>query len=270
MATNGGAVQVNKVVRYESGNSDSVQVEEGGVQTKHAAGNTDCAQVEVHSPAKNRTGARSDGRGSRGSRGSQRRSMLLFERASGSWWNPKFDSRVLEKALLHHYFPHTRRRFQYALLYVLLAGLGWVLFFSGARPSSHWWVFMVGALAMAAVTALVLVFTRRPAYERHVLPTSLTLSLLLCGLLLATFAVEKPDVSLVGTFGACLEVVLLMYTFIPMPLFVCVPLGLLLSLTYEGLVVWSHSRMGDASLVVGKVLMILFIFCSCFVLFCFV
>ncbi|KAL8623545.1 hypothetical protein ACOMHN_051155 [Nucella lapillus] len=227
MASPGGGK--NSVVQYEGTNADAVH-------------------VELKSPAKNRAKGRTVGR-------RRRRALVLFDRASGSWWNPKFDSPILEKELLRHYFPHTRRRFQYALVYIILACVAWAVFFGAAQLSAAWPYFLVGALGLAAISALILLFSRFEAYERLTLPTSLVLSFLLCSLLLASFAFKQPDVSPVGTFSGSVEILLLFYTFIPMPLFVSVPLGVVFSVAYEALVAYRFEEMRSSYFIISKMLL---------------
>ena len=215
---------------------------------RYDGANADTVHVELQSPAKNRAKGKTVGQ-------NKRRTLVLFERASGSWWNPKFDSPILEKELQRHYFPHTRRRFQYALIYIIMACVAWAAFFGGTKLSLRWLYFLGGALVLAAIAVLILVFTRFAVYERFVLPTSLFLSFLLCGLLLASFTFEEPDVSPVGTFAGSLEVLLLFYTFIPMPLFVSVPMGVVYSIAYEVLVAYRYDKMKGTEFIVSKVLL---------------
>ncbi|KAK7096830.1 hypothetical protein V1264_003886 [Littorina saxatilis] len=228
MASNGGSGE-NSVVRYDGTNAESVH-------------------VELQSPAKNRAKGTTVGQGKRGS-------LVLFDRASGSWWNPKFDSPILEVELRERYFPYTRRRFQYALIYVMLACVCWSIFFGCAQLSSRWLYFLVGALILAVVAFILFIFTHFKVYQKFVLPTSLILSFLLCGLLLSSFTFDESDVSPVGTFAGSLEIVLLFYTFIPMPLFISVPMGALFSITYEGLVAYRYDQMKNIEFVVGKLLL---------------
>jgi adenylate cyclase 9 len=231
MASNGGNVELNSVVRYD-GNT-----------------NPESVHVEVHSPAKNRAKGTPVGQ-------PKRRSVQLFERASGSWWNPKFDSSILEKELQRQYFPHTRRRFQYALVYIIVASIAWAIFFGGASITRNWFYFLTGSLILTVISALILLFTRFQAYQRYMLPTSLLVSFLLGGLLLASYSFERPDVSLVGTFAGSIEILLLFYTFIPMPLTVAAPLGILYSVAYEVLVAYCFTTtMFSVEYVVSKVLL---------------
>ncbi|XP_076468117.1 adenylate cyclase type 9-like [Babylonia areolata] len=223
-------------------------VEENSVVRFDGGANADSVHVEIKSPAKNRAKGKTVGH-------RKRRGLVLFERASGRWWNPEFDSPTLEKELLRHYFPHTRRRFQYALVYIILACVAWAVFFGGAQLSSGWLYFMIGSLALAGISALILIFTRFEAYERFILPTSLILSFLLAGLLLSSFSFDESDISPVGTFAGSFEVLLLFYTFIPMPLYVSVPLGVMYSIAYEGLVAYRYEEMRGAHFIISKMLL---------------
>ncbi|PVD34887.1 hypothetical protein C0Q70_06168 [Pomacea canaliculata] len=203
-------------------------------------------QIEVRSPAKNR--AKSTALGP-----AKSKNVMLFERASGSWWNPKFDSPTLEKELFRQYFPHYRRRFQHALIYIIVACIAWSIFF-GCVQLDKWPHFLAGAIVLAVVCVLILVLTRFKLYERFHLQTSIILSLLLVGPLLATFAFDNPNISLIGTFAASLEVLLLLYTFIPLPLLVSVSVGFLYSIAYEWLVAVRYSEMQAIYFIASKAL----------------
>lgn len=234
MATNGGNVELNSIVHYDgSTNPESIH-------------------VEVQSPAKNRAKGTTVGHDT-----NKRHSLQIFERASGSWWNPKFDSAILETELQRQYFPHIRRRFQYVLVYIIVACTAWAIFFGGAKITDNWYYYLAGSLALALISALILLFTQFKIYQHKVLLllTSLLVSLLLSGLLLASFAFEQPDVSLVGTFAGSIEILLLFYTFIPMPLTVSVPLGFGYSIAYEVLVVYRFACMFTVQFVIGKALL---------------
>ncbi|XP_002735526.1 adenylate cyclase type 9-like [Saccoglossus kowalevskii] len=160
----------------------------------------------------------------------------LFERSSGSWMNPRFDSTILEKQLVRSYFPQNKRRFQYALLYIIVSCVAWSIFFA-VLMRDHWLAFVIGSVAVLIFCISLLFFTCSRFYTCHtMLVTSLVLSIVLCTLTLATVAYydyPKSPVSNVGMFAICVEILLMMYTVIPMPLLVAVVLGALYSILYE-------------------------------------
>ena len=190
-------------------------------------GESDNVKIDISSPAKNRfKGTPLSGRAKRGPL------PILFERESGSWWNPRFDTNALEEEHLKHTFAQTQRRFQYALFYVIFACAVWTIFFA-ARMQPNWIPFVVGCIVLLFVSVVVLIFTYTRYYQRYFLASSIFLSLILCAAALASFASAHPVMSAVGTFAGSIEILLMMYTVIPMPLYVCVLIGAGYSVVFE-------------------------------------
>nr|XP_056722228.1 adenylate cyclase type 9 [Euleptes europaea] len=224
----------------------------GGDSVAAAAGAAGRGSVAFPGPGGG-GGARRGRRGGRGRGGLPQ----LFERASGRWWSPQFDSRALEAACRERCFPQARRRFRYALSYAGAAGLLWAAYV-GARlgPGGAAAVAgpALGALA-AALAAFLFTFTR--AYARHHGAASLALTLLLFALTLAphlpvpsgdpprnaTATAPAPAAaaaagclfSPVGSFSMCVAALLLLYTVLHLPLYLSLALGLGYSALFETL-----------------------------------
>lgn len=200
------------------------------VQYKPRAGSdVEAGQVKVNSPS--RAG---QAKGSVDETAERRPSRIpiLFERAARSWWNPKFDSVILEEEFQMRSFPQVRRRFQYALAYIIFACILWCIFFA-LMQQQHWIAFVAGSGTLFLICVIVLVFTFFSAYQRYQLPTSVLLSLALCSFCLMTFIYDDPDLSAVGIFTGTIEIIIMIYTVIPLPLFLSVTLGLLYSIVLE-------------------------------------
>ncbi|XP_007937769.1 adenylate cyclase type 9 [Orycteropus afer afer] len=186
-------------------------------------------------------------------RGRRRKKLpQLFERASGRWWDPKFDSVNLEEACMERCFPQTRRRFRYALFYVGFACLLWSVYFA-VHMRARLLVLAAPALCFLVVCAgfYLLTFTR--LYARHYVCTALVLALLVFALTLAvqvqvvtplsgrtgssnhTPAARPPAscLSRVGSFSMCIEVLLLLYTVTHLPLYLSLFLGVAYSVLFE-------------------------------------
>ncbi|XP_050417367.1 adenylate cyclase type 9 isoform X2 [Patella vulgata] len=204
-------------------------------------------QVDIKSPAKNRYT-------SSPLHPNKRKGPVLFERASGSWWNPKFDSSILEEYLWQCYFPQTQRRFQYVLLYIVVACAAWCIFF-GLMRENNWIVYVSGAAVLALISILTLVFTKTGKYPLMYIPTSVVYTVVLGLLLLVGFLFNPADLSTVGSFCASVEILLLVYTFIPMPLFVAVLIGGGYSIIYEVLTALGHPIMNRYDFIIGKILL---------------
>jgi len=186
------------------------------------------------------------------------RCPILFERSARNWWNPQFDGDVLETQHQTTSFPQTRRRFRYALDYVVISCAAWLTQFA-ILQGPHWPAFVGVAAGLLAVAVLVYVFTYTSSYRRFVLPISLAVTVALCVCDLVTFAAKpevpsQTDLSAVGTFVWSIEIILLMYTLIPMPLYVCVVVGALYSVIFE-VVAGSVGDMATASYIAGRALL---------------
>ncbi|CAB4061909.1 ADCY9 [Lepeophtheirus salmonis] len=113
---------------------------------------------------------------------------LLFERSSKTWWNPSFDSDILEDTFRRSTLTRTTRLFQLGLIYVLISSTALAIYYS---------------------------ICQNPTLFIPYLGT---------------------DLSQVGSFALYLEVLLLLYGIIPLPLYVNVLLGIIHSVLYEILV----------------------------------
>ncbi|XP_027510664.1 adenylate cyclase type 9 isoform X2 [Corapipo altera] len=238
-----------------SGDSNSVTVKINPKQHQGCSSSKHCKYSISSSCSSGESGGtrRAGGAGGSGS-GLRRPKKLpqLFERASSKWWNPKFDSNNLEEACMERCFPQTQRRFRYALFYIGVACLLWGIYF-GVHMREKQIVFMVPALCFLLVCVAFFVFTFTKTYARHYVWTSLILTLLVFALTLAPqFQALKPVsgsgdmsnrtppadptdtcLSQVGSFSMCIEVLLLLYTVMHLPLYLSLFLGLSYSVLFE-------------------------------------
>ncbi|XP_048176526.1 adenylate cyclase type 9 isoform X1 [Corvus hawaiiensis] len=238
-----------------SGDSNSVTVKINPKQHQGCTSSKHCKYSISSSCSSGESGGtrRAGGAGGSGS-GLRRQKKLpqLFERASSKWWNPKFDSNNLEEACMERCFPQTQRRFRYALFYISVACLLWGIYF-GIHMREKQIVFMVPALCFLLVCVAFFVFTFTKTYARHYVWTSLILTLLVFALTLAPqFQAVKPVsgsgdmsnrtlpadptdtcLSQVGSFSMCIEVLLLLYTVMHLPLYLSLFLGLSYSVLFE-------------------------------------
>ncbi|NXF10345.1 ADCY9 cyclase, partial [Smithornis capensis] len=238
-----------------SGDSNSVTVKINPKQHQGCSSSKHCKYSISSSCSSGESGGtrRAGGAGGGGS-GLRRQKKLpqLFERASSKWWNPKFDSNNLEEACMERCFPQTQRRFRYALFYIGVACLLWGIYF-GIHMREKQIVFMVPALCFLLVCVGFFVFTFTKTYARHYVWTSLILTLLVFALTLAPqFQALKPVsgsgdmsnrtppadpsdtcLSQVGSFSMCIEVLLLLYTVMHLPLYLSLFLGLSYSVLFE-------------------------------------
>ncbi|KAG8433242.1 hypothetical protein GDO86_017502 [Hymenochirus boettgeri] len=192
--------------------------------------------------------------GGSGSARKQKKLPQLFERSTSKWWNPKFDSNNLEEACVERCFPQTQRRFRYALMYLSVAGLLWSIYF-GIHMKTRLVGHLVPTLCFLLVCLGFFGFTFTKPYSRHCTAVSLLVTLLVFALTLASqFQVLSPLIgsgsvsnmtsfsapessysclSQVGSFSICVEVLLLLYTVMHLPLYLSACLGMTYSILFE-------------------------------------
>ncbi|XP_023236704.1 adenylate cyclase type 9-like [Centruroides sculpturatus] len=168
---------------------------------------------------------------------------ILFERASKSWWNPKFDSSILEEQYHKSTFPQICQRFQYALVYLFLISVSYCIYFA-CMAKSYWIYFVIGSFSLMCYTIAVLLFTYTSYYQNFYIPISLCTTIILCTLSLLIFIVyvnnhaefssnDSTDISSVGLFCMCIVILLTLYTVIPLPLYICILIGGSYSIIFE-------------------------------------
>ncbi|XP_018393486.1 PREDICTED: adenylate cyclase type 9 [Cyphomyrmex costatus] len=170
-----------------------------------------------------------------------------FERAAPrSWWNPRFDSEILEEQFKRSAFPQIRLRFRYALTYILLVSLSWLTYFViiGLENDTSTWAAIAGVFGIVGIIiSAVLYLTHTDYYKCYVLPISLGVATTLCFLSLLFLALVPPHVdglTLVGHFALCSEILLVIYTVLPMPLYACVGISTLYSFMFEFLTAYLY------------------------------
>ncbi|CAL7940653.1 unnamed protein product [Xylocopa violacea] len=166
-----------------------------------------------------------------------------FERAAArSWWNPRFDSEILEEQFKRSAFPQIR----YALTYILLVSLTWLTYFIiiGVEYNTTTWPAIVAVFTtVGAMVSAVLYLTHTDHYKNYVLPISLGVAAMLCTLSLLFLTIVPPYIdglTLVGHFTLCSEILLLIYTVLPMPLYACVGISAIYSFLFEFLTAYLY------------------------------
>nr|XP_019957386.1 PREDICTED: adenylate cyclase type 9-like [Paralichthys olivaceus] len=208
----------------------------------------------------------------------------LFERSAGHFWDPKFDSSILEEACRERCFPQTQRRFRYVLLYLIAVGCLWGLYFAANPSRCDRTVFLLPTASFLLFCLLLFLLTFTKLYSRCYNQASLLLIVVTFILTLApqiqtsgfrdpetptpTLDLEEfsgmgptynlshdklvggdtwsPCLSPVGTFSLCIEVLLLLYSVLHVRLYASVLLGLFYSVFFESLG-WLHLTQAGAN-----------------------
>lgn len=107
----------------------------------------------------------------------------------------------------------------------------------GIENDTSIWAAIAGVFGIvAAMVSAVLYLTYTDYYRSYVLTTSLGVASTLCFLSLLFLAMVPPHMdglTLVGHFALCSEILLIIYTVLPMPLYACVGISTLYSLMFE-------------------------------------
>nr|XP_061805596.1 adenylate cyclase type 9-like [Nerophis lumbriciformis] len=209
---------------------------------------------------------------------SQKRLPQLFERSAGHFWDPKFDSSILEEACRERSFPQIQRRFRYVLFYLSAAALLWGFYFAANPSRCNKIVFLIPTMSFLLFCFLLFLLTLTKLYSHCYNQASLLLIVVTFMLTLApqiqTSSFRDPEtdlldvdnfssstqnlsylksvegstcVSAVGTFSLCIEVLLLLYSVLHVRLFASVLLGLLYSVCFE-ILGWFHLTQTEGGL----------------------
>ncbi|XP_026181640.1 adenylate cyclase type 9 isoform X2 [Mastacembelus armatus] len=203
----------------------------------------------------------------------QKKMPQLFERSAGHFWDPKFDSSILEEACRERCFPQTQRRFRYVLFYLVAAGFLWGFYFAANPSRCDRTAFLLPTASFLLFCLLLFLLTFTKLYSCCYNQASLLLIVVTFTLTLApqiqTSGFRDPDaptpaldveelsgmgptynlsydklvggnswspcLSPVGTFSLCIEVLLLLYSVLHVRLYASVLLGILYSVCFESL-----------------------------------
>ncbi|XP_049545320.1 adenylate cyclase type 9 [Anopheles darlingi] len=177
---------------------------------------------------------------------------VAFERAAPrSWLDPRFDSPVLEGQYQASVFPQLRLKFRFALFYILLCSLVWLLYFllDGGPTTYTPLTVSIGLIFVFALLGLWV--TGTDIYRAYTNLLSGCCAILLCMFSLALLLLTREALSPLGHFSICIEIVMLVYTIIPLPLWLCCTISVLYSVCFEVLSFLQQTRFDYNSRPVG-------------------
>lgn len=122
------------------------------------------------------------------------------------------------------------------MLYVFIVSLLWSVFLTvkAVQDEENTDSFTAATIfgSFSLFTLFILLFTKSNLYKRFHFPVSIMTAIVMFALSLmsvGTVSVLTP----VGDFSLCIEILMIIYTVIPLPLYVCVILGILYSILFE-------------------------------------
>ncbi|XP_043188904.1 adenylate cyclase type 9-like [Amphibalanus amphitrite] len=167
-----------------------------------------------------------------------RRLPPLFERAAHSWWEPRFDSDILEGQYRVTTFLRIKRRLQIGVAFALLAAVVWCAYVAVFRDL----VLLSLLLVLGALPLLVVFVISETSYlEHHLVGVSAAaaVGLSLLSLLPAVAQLEVfpggHSVTELPLFTWAVVTVTMVYTMLPLPLYVSALMAGAYSVTLEAL-----------------------------------
>ncbi len=163
-----------------------------------------------------------------------------FERASPRWWNPRFDSDILEGQYRLTSFPQRRLRFRYGLVYLFIITIMWTTYF-GLTANEARTALTITGLLLSLIWFFMFFFTKTVHYARFTHSLSYGLCAILCSSTLSIFWIYQPgeelieEVTTVGSFSIGVVTLLVIYTVVPLPLPSCVFICCAYSVMFESL-----------------------------------
>ena len=152
---------------------------------------------------------------------------------------------------------------RYALGYMLLISSSWLIYFlvTGVISETDHWptlCMVLGALMLSVTIVLFITYT--DIYNNHMLLISLIVAFVLC-IISLSFIVLVPvktditsDISPVGHFSICIEILMVIYTLIPLKLYMSIVIGLFYSSAFEILTVSLQKEPFDAATITVRLL----------------
>nr|XP_039265323.1 adenylate cyclase type 9-like isoform X1 [Styela clava] len=158
----------------------------------------------------------------------------LFERSSKKWWNPQMDSEILEKQCLDFSLEQSIWYFQLALVFIMVACIVWIIYFGSRQQPDEWIAGVSWASVLTIICIMLFVVTKKTKFYKKFscyIAIGVAVILILTVLLAAFFS--SVIMTSVGSFFLASEVILLLYTVMPLPLHINFALGLAFSFAYE-------------------------------------
>uniref|UniRef100_A0A5S6QJB0 Adenylate cyclase type 9 n=1 Tax=Trichuris muris TaxID=70415 RepID=A0A5S6QJB0_TRIMR len=166
----------------------------------------------------------------------RQKSWTLFSWSLSRCWSPEFTSRVLESQYWQCAFPQIRLRFRAGLAYTIIYTIVWMTYFTSLYSLSEITSYVIFSTLVLVIFISVFAFTfTNTLYCRLYVPTSVFCICLVAVSSVFVFMIEKPALTPLARFALSVEVILLIYTVIPLPMYLCVVLALAFSILFEEL-----------------------------------
>ena len=144
--------------------------------------------------------------------------LRLFDRCSGGILNLRFDSELLESFYSECSFPRAVGRFRFGTAFIVFDCLVWLLY-SLIMRYPRWECYLGGLLFVILISTICFILSFvKTFFKRHFVWISAIYSCLCSLLALLPFALYSPPLSLVFNLSITVQLVVLLYTMIPLRL----------------------------------------------------
>ncbi|XP_003378625.1 putative adenylate and Guanylate cyclase catalytic domain protein [Trichinella spiralis] len=166
----------------------------------------------------------------------RRRWWAWLGNATSKCWRPEFSSRVLESQYWQCVFPQFQRRFRAGLLYTIIYALMWLVYFASLHPLGEIYPYVLFSVVYLVTFSLIFAFTfTKSLYNGLYVSTSVLCVCLLAVASAFVFIADKPSLGPLAKFALSVKLVLLIYTVIPLPMYLCLLMAVVFSVMYEEL-----------------------------------
>ncbi|KRZ43333.1 Adenylate cyclase type 9 [Trichinella pseudospiralis] len=173
----------------------------------------------------------------------RRRLWAWLGNVTSKCWRPEFSSRVLESQYWQCVFPQFRRRFRAGLLYTIIYAMVWLVYFASLHPLGEIYPYVLFSVAYLVTFLLIFAFTfTKNLYNGLYVSTSVLCVCLLAVACAFVFIADKPSLGPLAKFALSVELVLLIYTVIPLPMYLCLLMAVVFSVMYEELCAGSSCK----------------------------
>ncbi|XP_050315013.1 LOW QUALITY PROTEIN: adenylate cyclase type 9-like [Anthonomus grandis grandis] len=169
---------------------------------------------------------------------------MPFERASQkSWWDPTFDSEILEDQYKKSAFNHNRFKFRYAVWYTICIAAIWltyVLLQGLLTEFKNFSIKYILFFILLLYNILILLLTYTKIFQLHMQTISLSYALSSVAFSLVFLIVSQR-----GLFCHSTQLLILIYTLIPLKLYMALTLAIIYSVSFECLTSVVYTSMPD-------------------------
>lgn len=136
--------------------------------------------------------------------------------------------------LIFHFLTIYIYHYRFALTYILLSSLAWLLYFlAGGGPADQWYQLSAALTLVSIFCIFTIWFTNTNFYRVHSMWIAATTALILCASTLCFMAFSDQALSPLGHFAICIEIIFLIYTVFPFPFWACILISVIYSITFE-------------------------------------